>query len=161
MNQYAAPLAVTHSRTHRTFRAGACPVLDVTVTYPCLGPGQPGSEESPAVARFNEAYRSMAENLLEWAQGPVLEAAMADFEAAGAGAVYHFDRRIVICDMTASPVLSGDTVEVDFLTVSRSIRVGSRRGEAEERGLTATDRWRWPELTLCPSNQRRGRPFLS
>ena len=161
MTHSDAPLTVTYCHICRTCRVGACPVLEVTVTYPVLSLSIPDTETvSPAVTRFNEAYRTMAENLLAWAQGSVCEAATADFMAAGAGAAYRFDRRLVTCHMTAAFVPSKENAEVRYLVVTRPLCMTSRRGEVPERRLTATDLWRWPELTLCPAGRRQGRRYL-
>ncbi len=161
MTNSAASLTITHCHARRTCRVGACPVLEVTVTYPALCSAAPDTEElPPSVTRFNEAYRTMAENLLEWAQGSLCEAAMADFNAAGAGAAYRFDRRMVVCNMTASCPASADNAEAPCLIVTRTLRMTSRRGEVPEKRLVASDLWRWPELTLCPAGRRRGRRKL-
>ena len=79
----------------RLTRVGVCAVLEVTVTYPHI------PHESPAAARFNEAYRSMAESFLAWADTAPAEEARASFAAMGSTAPYRFDRRILTCSMTA------------------------------------------------------------
>ena len=144
---------ITHRTLRRTFREGACPILEVTCSYPCLGvesalgEAVQGPEEGksllPEVARFNEAYGRMAEDFLRWAGGEPLETAQCAFWAAGPSAVHSFDRRTVACDMAAS--LSEKMGE---LWVTRCLRTGSRRGGAVERERIETDVWRWPELTL-------------
>ncbi|MBQ9151443.1 MAG: hypothetical protein IJX72_04270 [Clostridia bacterium] len=141
-------VTVTHCRAHRLFRSGASPVLEVTVSYPVLCPADTDTL-IPAMMRFNEAYRVMAEKILDWAQGTPFETAMTDFSATGAAAAYRFDRRLLICDMKAAYVLEAEGAFPTSLTVSRTIRSSSRRGEVAERSLTAVDIWRWPELTLC------------
>ena len=146
------PLTLTHCRIHRILRAGACPILEVSVTYPCLdvseaGEACPAAETCSAVDRFNEAYRTMADHLVEWAEGALFEAALADFNGAGMGAAYRFDRRMVVCDM-AGEVLTREDGEADALTVTRTLRLNCRRGTMPDRCLIATDRWSLPDLTL-------------
>ena len=148
------PLTLTHHRLHRILRAGACPILEISVTYPCLGtPEAAEGEASPAVARFNEAYRTMADRLTEWAAGTLFEAALADFNGAGVGAAYRFDRRVVACDMAGEMVTREDG-EAFALTVTRTLRLNCRRGTMPERCLIATDRWSLPDLTLRPPRGR-------
>ena len=150
MNHAADP-TITHIRTHRILRAGVCPVLEWTVSYPCLcttdGETCAGS---PEAVRFNKAYQTIAEHLMVWIQGPLLESVMAEFEAAGSGAAYRFDRRLAVCDMTAARSFDGGSEGGGYLMVTRTLHLSSRRGELEERKLIARDQWRWPELTLCP-----------
>lgn len=154
MTQSEMPLTLTHCEIHRILRAGACPILEVTVTYPCLCPSDPrAGEPSSAILRFNEAYRTMAEKLTEWAAGVVFEAALADFNGAGAGAAYRFDRRLVICDMKGE-FSSREDRAVSELTVTRILRLTGRRGSVPERSLTAIDRWSLPALTLHPRRRR-------
>ena len=120
----------------RLVRVGACPILEVTVTYPRIPDGT-----SPTVIRFNETYRAMAEGFLAWAEATPAEEAKAAFAAMGSAAPYRFDRRILTCDMTAS-------IESPArLTVTRNVTLKSRRGELAERTVTAADRWRLPEMT--------------
>lgn len=124
----------------RLTRAGACVVLDVTVTYPHIREG-----ESPTATRFNEAYRSIAERFLAWSDTAPAEEARAAYAALGSAAPYRFDRRVLTCDMTAA--LSSP----DCLTVTRTATLKSRRGELAERTVTSTDAWRFPELTAVRS----------
>lgn len=152
------PLTLTHCRIHRILRAGACPILEVSVTYPCLeaseaGEACPAAETCSAVARFNEAYGTMVQNLTEWAEGTLFKAALADFNGAGMGAAYRFDRRMVVCDM-AGEMLTREDGEAFELTVTRTLRLTCRRGTVPERRLTATDRWSLPDLSLRPPRRR-------
>lgn len=160
MIQSEMPLTLTHCEIHRILRAGACPILEVTVTYPRLGGDEDGAVEAcpaaetfPAAARFNEAYGTMAQNLTEWATGSLFESALADFNGEGSGAAYRFDRRLVICDMVGEFSTCEDGV-LSELTVNRTLRLTSRRGSVPERHLTATDRWSLPALTLRPRRRR-------
>lgn len=127
-------------------RMGACVVLEVTVTYPHIPEG-----ESPAAARFNEAYRSIAERFLAWSDTAPAEEARAAYAALGSAAPYRFDRRVLTSDMTVglpSPAL---------MTVTRTATLKSRRGGLAERTINATDSWRLPELTAVrsPKNRRK------
>lgn len=154
MIQSEMPLTLTHCEIRRILRAGACPILEVAVTYPCLCATDPEAGEPVSeMLRFNDAYRTMAENLAEWAAGGVFEAALADFDGAGMGAAYRFDRRLVICDMKGEFSTCEDGV-LSELTVTRTLRLTSRRGSVPERHLTATDRWSLPALTLRPRRRR-------
>lgn len=156
MTRSDVPLTLHHCHVRRLCRAGTCPILEVTVSYPVLCPEEDGGEEmAPAAVRFNETYRAMAEHLAEWAEGALFEVVQGEFYAAGPGAAYRFDRRRMICDMTADFSLHEDG-EILELIVTRRLRISSRRGEITEREVTATDRWRWPELTLRPVEKRRG-----
>ena len=127
----------------RLTRVGACAVLEVTVTYPHI------PLESPAAARFNEAYRSMAESFLAWADTAPAEEARASFAAMGSTAPYRFDRRILTCSMTA------EILSPRLLTVTRAVTLKSRRGELTERRITAVDGWRLPELTAVKIPRKR------
>lgn len=120
----------------RLTRVGACAVLEVTVTYPHIPDG------SPAVTRFNDTYRIMAEAFLSWADTVPADEAKAAFRAMGAAAPYRFDRRLLTCDMTVS---HDDPYR---LTVIRSVTLKSRRGELTERVIHAADLWRLPEWTV-------------
>jgi hypothetical protein len=146
------PLTITHDRIHRILRAGACPILEITAVYPCLDSPEAEARKI-AVARFNEAYRSIAEHFTAWASGPLFEAVLADFQGAGMGAAYHFDRRLAVCDMMAEPLARADG-EVFALAVTRTLRLCGRRGFVPERHLTAVERWNFPELTLRPHKRR-------
>ncbi len=143
--------SVSYQTLHRLHRVGACPVLEVIVNYPVLGSGA-GGEERPAVARFNRTYRSISENILAWAEGVPAQAAVDAFHRAGVNAVYRFDRRVLACEMMVSYPPEGDE---GVLTVTRTLRAFSRRGDEEERVITATDDWIWPELTLEPPRRKR------
>ena len=127
----------------RLTRVGVCAVLEVTVTYPHI------PLESPAAARFNEAYRSMAESFLAWADTSPAEEARASFAAMGSAAPYRFDRRILTCSMTA------EALSQRLLTVTRTVTLKSRRGELTEQKITAVDGWRIPELTAVKIPRKR------
>lgn len=127
----------------RLTRVGVCAVLEVTVTYPHI------PHESPAAARFNEAYRSMAESFLAWADTAPAEEARASFAAMGSAAPYRFDRRILTCSMTA------EALSQRLLTVTRTVTLKSRRGELTEQKITAVDGWRIPELTAVKIPRKR------
>ena len=135
-------LYLTHDTTHRIHRVGACPVLELTVTYPRIGIAD--GEASSAVERFNEAYRTMAENWLAWAESVLLSEANEAFAAEGAGASYRFERRVAVCQMSASEL----PAEGECLTVTRTLRLTTRRGGQGEKRRSGGDRWRWPSLTL-------------
>lgn len=158
------PAAVSTVTSRRLFRVGACPVLEVSVTYPRLDADSIAAASS--VARFNETYRAMAEAFLAWAESAPAEEAKAAFAAMGASAPYRFDRRALTCDVTAiwhgsARAVKGRDGEAEgeegctVLTVTRTARLTSRHGEVGERSLTAVDEWRWPELTLLPRPRRR------
>ncbi len=150
-----------HRRIHQIYRAGACPVLEVALSYPHLSSACLCAEEEetealpPAAIRFNEFYETLAERLLSWAEGTLRTEAMADFAEEGSGAVYRFDRRCLTCDMTArlSPSETEDAAPT-ALVVTRALAFTSRRGSVRERCLSAADVWRWPELTLRPPKRR-------
>lgn len=129
----------------RLYRVGACPILEVTVAYPRLT-----EEASPAVTRFNETYRAMAEGFLAWGDAAPREEAEAAFCALGASAPYRFDRRALSCSMSAA--LSGAEGKPARLSVTRTLRLSSRRGEMTEVSLSETNVWRWPELTVTGAN---------
>lgn len=139
------PITVTYRTLRRTFREGACPILEAAVSYPCLcGEDALGQTPLSEITRFNEAYAGMAEAFLQWVEGTLLETARHAFREAGPGAGYSFDRRTVDCRMTAA--FAGEPPE--RLYVRRYLRVGSRRGECVERARTETDIWYIPELSL-------------
>lgn len=130
----------------RLVRAGACPVLEVTVTYPHIPDG-----ESPAAARFNHTYRAMAEAFLAWADTLPAEEAKTAFADMGAAAPYRFDRRILTCNMTAV------SKAPDRLAVIRSVTLKSRRGELAERIIHAADCWRLPGWTVVTPRKSLGK----
>ena len=143
-------ISVSHRQLRRIFRVGACPVLEVTVTYPCLGADFPEDALSPAMHRFDQAYLRMAEGVINWCGGAPLAEAEAAFREAGAGAGYRFDRRLVICEMIVTPVNPEDPRRAR-LEVCRTVRTGSRRGSILEKTRTGKDIWRLRDLTLCRS----------
>ena len=156
MTRSDVPLTLHLCHARRLCRAGTCPILEVNVSYPVLCLAEDGGEEmAPAAVRFNETYRTVADHLAEWAESTLFETVHGEFLAMGPGAAYRFDRRRMICDMTAE-FISREDGEVSELIVTRRLRISSRRGEITEREVTATDRWRWPELTLRPVEKRRG-----
>lgn len=138
------PIPVDTLILRRLIRAGACPVLEVTVTYPHIPDG-----EYPAAARFNHTYRAMAEAFLAWADTLPAEEAKTAFANMGAAAPYRFDRRILTCNMNAVSEAS------DRLAVIRSVTLKSRRGEMPERRITASDLWRLPEWTVVKHPKKR------
>ena len=140
-------LTLTHPCERRLIRVGACPVLEITVTYPALE----GDEPEEAVAAFNDGYRRMAEAFLYWGEHALGERVAGELEAEGAGAAFRFDRRLLICAMEGQILEEGGRT---ILRVQRSLRLTSRRGSVEEHALPpAEDIWRIPELTLCSRRQ--------
>ena len=137
---------LTYDTVRRLHRAGACPILEVCITYPrlCAEAADDGGVP-PSVLRFNEAYRAMAEHWLAWADGPLLAAVSEAFAAAGAGAAYRFDRQVAVCAVRADE----DAVEGGILTLRRTVRLYGRRGEIAERFCTSEDVWRWPSLLFA------------
>ena len=131
------PMTVETLTEHRLTRVGTCAVLDVTVIYPHI------LDDSPAVTRFNDTYRAMAEAFLAWSETVPAEEARAAFAAMGASAPYRFDRRILTCTMTASADAP------DCLTVTRAVTLKSRRGELTERVIHDADLWRLPAWTVA------------
>lgn len=134
----------------RTYRVGACPVLEAAVTYPHIP-----EDASPAVIRFNDAYRTAAENFLAWAEEIPAEAAKTAFAALGSAAPYRFDRRLLSCTMMPAPAAAEESGETE-LRILRTVTSSSRRGGISPVTLTAADRWRLPELTLRPPLRHRG-----
>ena len=130
-----------HSRIHRVYRRGVCPVLEVTVTYPVLDTC--GETPSSAILRFNEAYRAMAEGYLSWAEGDLLERVTEEFETAGVGAVYRFDRRRAACSMVASV----SPFPQAHLLVARTVSLEGLGGRSSTQ--VSEDTWRRPDLTLA------------
>ncbi len=160
-------VTVTDCTLRRWVRVGACPVLEVAVTYPQLAcyVGEGANAKSDvqgrtpvpaAVERFNRAYPAMAEAFLSWAQGAPAEAAIAAFHAYGMSAAYCFDRRIITCRMTAR-VDAPDTAHTpNALVVERTVWMGSRHGEVAPTERRTVEEWRWPSLTLrAPRRHRR------
>ena len=142
--------AVSYRDSRRLRRVGACPILEISVTYPVLEEGE-GALLPPAVARFNRAYADMAEALLSWADGAPADAAVEAFWAMGEGAMFRFDRRVVTCEMTV------EETHADRLTVRRALTVTTRRGSGEGEEMVARDVWRLPELTLDPPMRKHGK----
>lgn len=137
-----APITVTEITRHRLIRQGAVPVLEVTVCYPrleCEGDGGRG------VTAFNQAYEAMAEAFLLWADRVLGTEAAEAYAAMEISAAYRFDRRLLICSMTAESVHPENSV----LTVCRHVTYTSRRGEVGVHKREGTDVWRLPSLTLC------------
>jgi hypothetical protein len=105
----------------------------------CEGDGGRG------VTAFNQAYEAMAEAFLLWADRVLGTEAAEAYAAMGISAAYRFDRRLLICSMTAESVHPGNSV----LTVCRHVTYTSRRGEVGVHKRDGTDVWRLPSLTLC------------
>lgn len=152
--------SVTYCQMRRVLREGACPVLEVTVSYPVLrGEGDENGELSASTVRFNEGYREMAEKLMEWAEDVPYKAALADFAAMGPSALYRFDRRMLTCAIEMAMPAGHDVLDTESepleMTVTRNLRLHSRRGETQEKAVSAIDLWRWPGLTLCRKQKRR------
>ena len=139
--------AVSYRACRRLRRVGACPILEISVTYPVLEEGE-GDLLPSAVARFNQAYADIAEALLSWADGAPADAAAEAFWAMGEGAMFRFDRRLICCDMTV------EERSADRLTVRRTLTLTTRRGGGEGEEMVARDVWRLPTLTLDPPAQR-------
>ena len=137
-----APITVTEITRHRLIRQGAVPVLEVTVCYPCL---TREGEAAGAILYFNQAYEGVAEAFMLWAERVVGTEASEAYDAMGISAAYRFDRRLLICSMTAESVHPGNSV----LTVCRHVTYTSRRGEVGVHKRDGTDVWRLPSLTLC------------
>ena len=131
------PIPVETLTARRLTRAGACVILEVTAAYPHIP-----DADSPAVTRFNDTYRAMAEAFLTWSETVPAEEARAAFAAMGASAPDRFDRRILTCTMTASAEVP------DRLTVTRAVTLKSRRGELTERVIRDADLWRLPAWTV-------------
>ncbi len=146
---HLSPDPITHTALCRLVRVGATPVMAISVTYPVLSPDAashaPEGEDSlfaSRIARFNDAYRAMAEAFADWAAGAPAAAASEAFVSAGPGAAYTFDRRLLTCRMEAT--LDGE----GRLTVRRTVRTGSRRGTVPAETFTTVDRWRTEDLSL-------------
>jgi hypothetical protein len=124
-------------------------VLEVSVTYPRLQIGEREGAPTPADAeRFNRAYARMAEAFLSWAEGEPARAASEAFVSMGAGAAYRFDRRLILCNMTASIVRESRSKGVEFLRVARQTFWGRKREGIKEKTVVYEDFWRIPSLTL-------------
>ena len=138
----------SHATIRRLFRVAETVVLEVTATYPqmCFADekNQPPTKE---IARFNEAYRAVAEAFVGWCEQTLAEEARGDFSAAGIGASYTFDRRIATCRMEFLP--DGE----DEFSVRRLASLGSRRGGVRA-SREQTDRWRASDLTLISPRGR-------
>ncbi len=153
--KFEEAVTVEEVTERRWYRVGACPVLEVSVTYPHLTvrEGAEGEISPVDVGRFNDAYARMAEAFLPWAEGdPAREAAEA-FGTMGAGAAYRFDRRLVLCKMTVSSVQRSPSDTVGYVRVVRRVSMGRRREEEHEKNLLHEDIWRFPDMTLvrrCP-----------
>ncbi len=133
---------IMHNTLRRLFRAGNSVVLDVTVIYPVLRfDGDEDAAVSDAVSRFNDAYLAATEAFLDWCGKVPFEDARTAFSEEGIGAVYTFDRRVVMCRAEATVDEGGDT-----LHVCRTITEGSRRGGTFA-VRTEHDVWRTADLT--------------
>lgn len=147
MSHSGCQMMLTHCSLRRMYRRGACPLLEVKITYPRLCPAEDGKAMTEGMARFNEAYGQMAEGLMGWAEGTLCPRAEADFEAEGAGAAYRFDRRVLTCRMDAA-LSFAESGEITGVAVTRTLCLTTRHSGETGGGLTATDLWRGPELTL-------------
>ena len=141
MNPDPATLTLTHLCERRLIRVGACPVLEITVTYPILS----GEDPACPVEVFNSAYRRMTEAFLYWGETAFGELAAGDFAEAGSGAGYRFDRRVLVCRMEADMAEEGDGGRI---RVTRSVWSGTRRTGQKTVLPEVVDVWRLPELTL-------------
>ena len=129
----------------RLTRAGNCVILEVTAVYPHIP-----DADSPAVTRFNDTYRTAAEQFMAWGLGTPTVRATAAFEAMGVDAVYRFARWELTMD--ATPVWDGDST---FLRV-KTTAVWQVRREADARGeRQLTDVWHWPSLHREKNGKRR------
>lgn len=151
MNPDPAALSLTHLCERRLIRVGACPVLEITVTYPTLS----GEDPACPVEVFNSAYRRMTEAFLYWGETAFGELAANDFAEAGPGAGYRFDRRVLVCRMEADMAEEGDGSRI---RVTRSVWSGTRRTGQGTVLPEAVDLWRLPELTLQKSGVRNRPP---
>ena len=145
--------SVSYQSLRRIHRVGASPVLEATVIYPVLGLLE-GKESSPATVRFNDTYRSVAEKLMAWAMDAPARAAEEAFRCMGGSAPYSFDRRTVACEISVICKSDGFGAPSSVLTVTRTLRISSRREEVAEQTLTALDEWDWPTLTLRSSRKK-------
>ncbi len=149
---------ITHETLRHLVRVGRTPVLEVTVSYPCLT--HPVDAAAPAcgfpLSRFNEGYRAMAEAFLAWAVDTLAVEATESFAALGTRAAYVFDRRLATCRMEASlesPDADGKIVS-DVLTVRRCCELSSRRGTIPTGRAESVEHWRWGEWTLLSSRRQ-------
>lgn len=139
---------ITHRHVRRAYCIGARPALEIAVSYPAI---ESRGEPLPSAAlRFSEAYRTMAEAWLSWAEGPLFQRVKADFAAEGPSAAYRFTRRRASCILVATPVPR----EAPFtLTVTRTVSLQGPSGF--ERSLEDEDVWRLPRLTLAPPSMKK------
>ncbi len=144
---------ITHTTTRCLMREGSTPVLEITVTYPVL---RVDETPSPAVDRFNDGYRAVADAFASWAGSALLPEAAEAFRSAGSRAAYTFDRRQVTCCMTAT-IAVRDAGLADkqkrrsakpCLTVRRTVAFGSRRGSVSVLQTDGEERWYLSDLTL-------------
>lgn len=145
--------SVSYSQARCILREGVCPVLEISISYPSLRSVEKETCDLPAsVVRFNQTYRTVAENLMLWAKDVPYKAVLADFAGAGPLAFYRFDRRMVTCTIEIAMPAGMDGFDTDsepfMIPVTRNLRMHSRRGEMPEKSVAARDLWRWPDLTL-------------
>ena len=133
---------ITERRWHRV---GACPVLEICVTYPQLVQGA----MAPDAERFNAAYALMAEAFLSWAEGEPSRLAREAFTAMGAGAAYRFDRHVILCKMTAVFVSRTPSDEGGYLRIVRQVSWGTKRALDKRKIVTHEDIWHVSDMTLC------------
>ena len=149
MKENEAPFEISSASMHRILRVGSCPVLEVRITYPRLTATEEGS--IPALQRFNETYRRVAEGMMIWAEGAPATRVEEAFLAEGEGAAYRFPRRVLTCTVSAVCDAEGDGARA--LRVTRVLSF--RRGRGEERVLLEdVDVWRLSSLTLREKNRK-------
>ena len=168
MSDVVERVKLTECCLRRLWRRGACVVLEAEAVTPRIETEGEGGQAA-AVQRFNQAYCAMAEAFFSWAEGEPLAAAEADFEAAGAGAAYRFDRRILLFRVIPAPRSETDAAERSAaeksvaeksaaarrLILERTIVSTTRRGTTASCRAVGRDVWRLPSLTLCrPKNHR-------
>ncbi len=142
MKQPSHPVwTIRHTADRRLVRVGACTVLEVTVTYPILTASD-GDSFQTVRDRFNNGYRVAAEAFLSWGAETYGKSATADFAAAGPGAVYTFDRRLLSCRFVAEA-----DPQAARLTVTRTVTCASRRGTEPPRRAETVDLWRLFDLS--------------
>ncbi len=151
---HTSHLTVSAATIRRFFRVGSTPVLVVTVTHPVLTlPADADSNLTSATERFNEAYRAMAEAFCTHAEEKAAAQAVEAFHAAGRGAAYTFDRRILTCRMEAEIGDDGS------LCVHRTVTRTSRRGSVPTDTREERDCWRIEDLSLTLRSSMP--PFLN
>ncbi len=145
------PWNIAVETDRRLVRVGGCPVLSVSVSYPCLiSVGEAAA--TAAVTSFNDTYRTAAERFTAWALDAPAAAATAAFESAGQGAAYRFARWEITCDMTPVWDAGGEFLRMETTAVWRVRRESDARKKAQW-----TDLWRIPSLYLEKPTKKVGR----